>query len=197
MKYLEPYATILILLLLGSAGQLLTACDFPQEEPKDGYKFSGLYENGAYEYSAKIPLSYVGYDAATGGGSNHRGFSLTLGEAPRSYILVWAEPNNSYASSPFDDAVDSLSLMHGGEEREHLSGLTVTQSHLGRLSALRLLVKYTCSGSNDHYVRVSTVAVSPDKRLVYEITLWSRAERFEPDVAVLDEILKSWKYIGH
>jgi len=47
-----------------------------------------------------------------------------------------------------------------------------------------------------HYVQFSTFALSPDKRTVYEMTLYRLASRYDSDRAVLDQILKSWKYTG-
>ncbi len=72
---------------------------------------------------------------------------------------------------------------------------TITQSHLGELSAVRLVVRYTCPGSKDRFVRDSTIALK-GQLWVYEVTLYSRAERFDRDAAVMNEVLKSWKYTG-
>jgi hypothetical protein len=73
---------------------------------------------------------------------------------------------------------------------------TITESHLGKLSAARLIVTYTCLGSDHRYLKSSVMALSADKRFIYTLEIHSPADRFENDRAVLDQIVHSWNMIS-
>jgi hypothetical protein len=182
--------TILIAFLAATVDGQVTACSFPPPglANESRAKFTDLYENGADQYSVRIPKGLAGYDLA-GPGLPQHGFGLILGARPQGYVVVWSEANSFFSESPADEAIRLLINLREG--RANIESATITQSHLGNLSAVRLVVRYTCPGLKDRYVQDSTIALTGR---VYEVTLYSRAERYNRDAAVLAEVLKSWKH---
>ncbi|MEK6289488.1 MAG: hypothetical protein AABO57_27555 [Acidobacteriota bacterium] len=81
------------------------------------------------------------------------------------------------------------------QEGKKIESETITDAHLGPLDAVLLVVSYTCPGSAHRYVLSSIMALSPDKRFIYELELYSPANRYESDRPVLNRIIKSWKML--
>jgi hypothetical protein len=186
----------LILILLTSVSKSSGACDFPPPGLTEGQRtrFTGVYTSEPYEYLAKIPQELAGYDIATGGGGNHIGFGLIGGKSSPSYIEVTGRSNSFDDESPIDAAIRFLrDTREGGKA---IRSATIRPSHLGQLSAVRLFVNYTCSGSAEPYVQISTIALSPGMAWLYEVALYAKADHFRRDAMMLDEVLKSWKYTG-
>jgi len=186
--------TILIAFLAATVDGQVTACSFPPSglANESRANFTDLYQNGAYQYSVRIPKSLKGYDLA-GPGLPQHGFGLIVREPPSGYVVVWSEANSFFLASPVDGAIRTLSNLR--EDHRNIESATITPSHLGALRAVRLVVRYTCPGSNDRYVQDSTIALKGEL-WVYDVTLYSRAEQFDRDASVLKEVLKSWKYTG-
>jgi hypothetical protein len=46
------------------------------------------------------------------------------------------------------------------------------------------------------FVDDSTVAVSPDGRFLFQIRLQTTGARYQKDRAVLEKMLRSWRFIG-
>lgn len=157
-------------------------------------ELQGRYVNKAYEYSVVIPEPLKGYDDPQA--ARHNGIGIVLGEPPQSYILVQGDPNSLEAEAPMDEAIRSMQSMR--ERGMKILSATFAESHLGQIEAVRLVVAYTCPGSPERYVQDSTFALGPNssKEPVYEVTLRCLASRYEKDRAVLDQILKLWKYTG-
>ena len=188
--------SIVISLLLSSASNQSSACDdlsgFKQlmtGPPRSRYEYRGRYVNLAYEYSFRIPKGLIAYDGRDE--ARHKGFALGLGHPAQSVIFASGDPNSMEYKTPREAAMgDVESLRRLGRKIE---SETISESHLGRLDAMLLVVTYTCPESADRHIKSSIMALSPDKRFVYELKLYSPANRYKSDRPVLNRILKSWK----
>jgi len=169
-------------------------CDFPPKELKQGQRreYRGLYKNKAYGYSVVIPNNLVGYDDANP--LYQKGFGIIGGAEPKSYVYVNGEPNSLEYTRPAEAASQSLAYL--GKRGNKVESSKITESQLGSLRAALLVAAYSCPGSTERYVRASTFAISPNKSMLYEITLYTHADYFERDRAVLDALVKSWKHLG-
>lgn len=169
-------------------------CSFPPKELTQGQnrEYRGPYQNKAYGYSVVIPTGLVGYDGVNP--FYQQGFGIPLGVEPKSYVLVNGEPNSLEFARPADAASRFVEYLRKHGSKVESSKITETQ--LGGLKAAILVATYTCSGSAERYVRASVVAISPDKSMLYEVTLFAHSDRFEQDRAVLDALAKSWKHLG-
>lgn len=169
-------------------------CNFPPKELTQGQhrEYRNQYENKAYGYSVVIPTDLVGYDGVNP--FYQQGFGIPLGVEPKSYVLVNGEPNSLEFGRPADAASRFLEYLrkHGSK----VESSKITESQLGTLKSALLVATYTCPGSTERYVRASVVAISPDKSMLYEVTLFAQSGRFEQDRAVLDALVKSWKHLG-
>jgi hypothetical protein len=169
-------------------------CNFPPKELTQGQhrEYRGQYENKAFGYSVVIPTDLVGYDGVNP--FYQQGFGIPLGVEPKSYVLVNGEPNSLEFGRPADAVSRFLEYLrkHGSK----VESSKITESQLGTLKSALLVATYTCPGSTERYVRASVVAISPDKSMLYEVTLFAPSGRFEQDRAVLDAMVKSWKHLG-
>lgn len=187
--------SILIGLLMSAVSNQGRSCgDFPFERLLNGAprrEYRGLYVNRVYKYAVIIPKGLVAYDGRDE--ANHQGFGLALAEPVKSYIFVGAEQNSLEYEAPRGAATQMLQWML--QDGKRVESETISESYLGTLNAVRLEAKYDCPGAMDQYVRLSIVALSPDRQFIYELELYSPADRYESDRAVLDQILRSWKLI--
>lgn len=191
--------SIVIGLLLSSASNQAGVCDdlsgFKQlmtGPPRSRYEYRGPYVNLAYEYSVRIPKGLTAYDGRDE--ARHNGFALALGKPPQSVIFVSGDPNSVEYNTPREAATQDVEFLR--QQGKRIESETITESHLGRLDAVRLVVIYTCPRSADRHIQSSIMALSPDKSSFYEIKLYSPANRYESDRAVLDQIIKSWKMLS-
>lgn len=194
-RYSVPIAALFIPLFCGlvptSRAQY---CNFPPKGLTQGEhrEYRGLYENKVYGYTVVIPKDLVGYDDANP--LYQKGFGIILGAEPRSYVFVNGEPNSLEFDRPVSAASRSLEFL--GKHARQVESSKITESQLGSLKAALFVATYTCPGSTERYVKASVIAISPDKSKLYEVTVYSHANRFEHDRAVLDVLAKSWKYLG-
>jgi hypothetical protein len=161
------------------------------QEPRSEWK--GHYVNEPYTYSLEIPEGLTGY-AEVPPAPLH-GFGIPLGEAPQSYLYVGGEANAYDYEVSVDAALAHLRYMR--QDNKAVESATISQARLGRLPAVSLTINYTCPGSSTRYVRSSVFALSPRKGWLYEVTLYSVAKHYDRDRKVLNQILRSWKYIGN
>jgi hypothetical protein len=94
-------------------------------------------------------------------------------------------------NTPREAAIEDVEGLR--QQGRKIESETIIESHLGTLDAVLLVVIYTCPGSENRHIKSSITALSPDKRFLYELELYSPADRYESDRAVLDRIIKSWK----
>jgi hypothetical protein len=189
---------IVVGLLVSYAGNQASACDdlsgFKQlmaGPPRSRYQYRGRYVNWAYEYSVRIPKGFTAYDGRDE--ANHDGFALGLGKPPQSVIFVSGEHNSSEYNTSREAATQVVEFLR--RQGKKIESDTITESHLGTLDAVLLVVIYTCPRSEDRHIRSSIIALSPDRRFIYELDLYSPVNRYERNRAVLNQMLESWKMI--
>lgn len=181
---------------LSVAAAMAQACSFPPDElvensnAKRDYK--GVYTNDAYGYSVVIPEHHVGY--ASVDPLYQHGFGIILEPRPRGYLLVNGEANSlEYVSSAIA-AKESLKFLR--RHAAKVESTKIRQTRLGKLPAAFVLATYTCSGSTERFVKASSLALSPDKRTVYEVTLYAAANRYRDNRALFNQLLRTWRYTG-
>lgn len=188
--------TLLVgLLLVSPVGQGGSCHDFGflqllNGEPRSEYR--GRYTNWTYHYSVVIPRGFTAYDRPDP--ANHQGFGLAFGEPEQSYVFVRAEHNSREFETPREAATRYLEYMQ--KKGQRIESTTMTESQLGMLKGVHVVVTYTCLRSGDRYVKSSIVSLSADKRFIYEIDLYSAANRYQNDQTVFDSIQESWSLIS-
>lgn len=184
--------SIVIALLLSSAGNQAGVCDhFAFKKLLEGPRseYHGRYVNQAYEYSVVVPNGLTAYDVPDP--ANHEGFGIALGKPPQSYIFVRGEHNSLEYYTPGEAARHTVKYLR--QEGRKVESETISRSHLGTLNAVLLVAIYTCPGSTDRHILSSITALSADKGFLYELEIYSPANRYLRDRAVLRQIIKSWK----
>lgn len=178
-----------------AVGTQISACgDFPfkrlmEGAPQTRYKYRARYENGAYQYSVVIPKGFTGYDGRDQ--ASHEGFGIVLGKPPAGYILARGEHNSAEYGTPREAALREIYYLRQGGKM--VESETISSSHLGRLGAVELQVAYTCPGSAQRQLLSSIIALSPDKRFLYTIELYTTPDRYSTDRIPLDRIRESWR----
>lgn len=191
--------SIAVGLLLSSTGSQADACDdlsgFKQlmaGPPRSRYEYRGRYVNWAYEYSVRIPKGLTGYDGRDQ--ARHNGFALALDKGSQCVVFVSGDPNSIEYNTPREAAARDVEFLR--QQGKKIESETITESRLGTLDAVLLVVNYTCPGSADRYVKSSVIALSPDNGFLYALELYSPANQYAGGRAVFDEIIKSWKLIS-
>lgn len=191
--------SIVLGLLLSSVSNQSSACDdlsgFKQlmvGPPQSRYEYRGRYVNLAYEYSVRIPKGLTAYDGRNQ--TRHNGFALALAKVPQSIIFVSGDPNSAEYNTPREVATEEVKWLR--QRGKKIESETITESHLGTLDAVLLVVIYTCPESENRQIKSSIMALSPDKSSFYKLELYSPANRYGSDHAVLEQIIKSWKMIS-
>lgn len=186
---------IVIALFLSSGGNQGGCDDFVFKKLLEGpprTEFRGRYVNRPYRYSVVIPKGLTAYDVPDP--ANHHGFGIALGEVLQSFIFVEGEYNSAEYKTAREGARERIDLLRrdGGK----IESQTISESHLGTLNAVRLELIYSCQGSADRYRLSSIFALSPSKGVLYTLEIYSPADRYDSDRAVLDRIMKSWKMLS-
>lgn len=158
--------------------------------PQSRYEYRGRYVNLAYEYSVRIPHGLTAYDGRDD--PRHNGFALPLGS--ENVIFVSGDPNSVEYKTPREAATRDVEFLR--QQGKIIESETISDSHLGTLDAVLLVVVYTCPGSTDRHIRSSVIALSADKESIYQVELHTPAKRNESDRAVLDQLIKSWKMLS-
>jgi hypothetical protein len=186
---------IAVAFLLSFAGNQPGKCnDFVFKKLLEGAprsEYRGRYVNHSYEYSVVIPKGFVAYDVPDP--ANHEGFGLALGDPPQGYIFVRGVHNSLEYDTPEEAASQAVEYLR--QDGAQVEFEKISRSHLGALDTVLLVVAYTCPGSVERHIRSSIMALSADKSFLYELEIYSPANRYERDRAVLDQIVKSWKVI--
>jgi hypothetical protein len=190
--------TCIISLLLSSIGSQPGACgelsgvkQLMAGPPQSRYEYRGRYINWEYEYSVRIPKGFTAYDGRDE--ARHSGFALPLDKTLQSAIFVSADPNSTEYNTLGEAAKRDVEFLQ--QQGKKIEAQTITKSDLGTLNAVLLVVTYTCHGSSNRHIKSSMLALSPDKRFLYTLELYSPVEQYHGNRAMLDEIIKSWKTI--
>lgn len=160
---------------------------------KQRTEYHGRYVNRTYEYSVVIPAQYTAYDVPDP--ANHQGFGLVLSKMPQTYIFVRGEPN-SLEYQTLREAIGQITEWLRQKGRKAVSQM-VTDSHLGPLDAVLVETSYTCSGSPQTYSLTSVLALSTNRRFLYTVELYSKANQYKHYRAVLNRIRRSWIRLNH
>lgn len=118
-----------------------------------------------------------------------------LGKPPAGYILVRGEHNSADYGTPREAAMREIYYLR--QVGKIIESETISSSHLGRLDAVELQVAYTCPGSPQRQLLSSIIALSPDKRFLYTIELYTTPDRYTSDRIPLDRIRESWHRYLH
>jgi hypothetical protein len=171
------------------------ACDFPPkgilDKPQNEYRRK--YSNLAWRYSVIIPGRCTGYDQKE---PPHHGFGLVLEEngpwqRNQSYVAVNGEANTLEYKTPAEAAAQKVKYLR--EESKRVESSKISQTRLGGLRAVRLVVRYQCPNSKENYVLDSTIALGPGP--LYEVTLYAHASRYSHDRLIVQQLIKTWKYL--
>ncbi len=185
-------AALLVVGILAGLATRSICCDFPPkgllEQPRA--EFRGGYVNAVYRYSVNIPAELTGYSAPAP--APQHGFGLILGNHDNAYIDVDAERNSLELLTPFDAALNFLSILQ--REHKNIETVNITRSTLDRIEAFDVVVIYMCPGESGRYSQSAVVTLSPDRENVYSITLYSAAPGNDGARALFHKILKSWRY---
>ncbi len=139
-----------------------------------------------------MPNGLTGYDGRDE--PNHDGFGLPLGKPSQSFIFVRGEYNSAEYDMPRKAATKDVEYLR--QDGKEIESETISESRLGALEGARLVVVYTCPGSSDRQILSSLIALSVDKESLYTLEIYSSANRYKSDRAVLDQIIRSWKMIS-
>jgi hypothetical protein len=169
-------------------------CDFPPQGFASSARvnFRGRYANDVYRYAVVIPKGTVGSNAPPP--APQHGFGLTLGARNASYVLVNGEANSfEYASATAAAQGTIRSLQRS---MKIVKSTVISSSRMGGLDAAVVTVTYACPGSPEEFVLTSHVALSPDRRAVYEVALYAHASRYEADLPIFRRLVESWRYLA-
>lgn len=159
--------------------------------PQSRYKYRGRYVNLASGYSVRIPNGMTGYDGR--GQSRHNGFALGVGKTTQGVIFVAGDPNSIEYKTPREAAMGEVEIVR--ESGSLIESQTISDSRLGALDAARVVVTYRCKGSGERWVQSSVVALSPEKEFVYSLQMYVRADRYPSYQKVMDQLIRSWRFI--
>jgi hypothetical protein len=150
--------------------------------------FSGDYRNPNYGFAVTIPKGLTGHDAPAP--APHHGFGVVLSWEPRVYI-------------DFDGSYNVMDLSLRDTERKNLGYLRQNSESvrsvssnafkLGSLQARRQVVQHTCQGHKEIYVDNQIIALSKDGKITYTAWLMTTSSRYEQDLKLFDDILRTWK----
>jgi len=87
-----------------------------------------------------------------------------------------------------------IEYMH--DRGDQIESSTITETFMGKLQASALEITYTCPVKKERIIQYSVFALSPDKRFIYKITLYSIISRYKNNRSFLEKILRTWKYNG-
>ena len=153
-------------------------------------EFTGHYKNHTYGYWVFIPQGLRGFNSPLP--APQHGFGVPFGEEPRSYLMVEGG-RNSLESVDAQRAVDAD--IHYMRERHHIVSADVKKTTLGKLEARRAVVRYTCGTPATEFVKDTTIAMTKDKSIIFEVTMWTPQKKYREAQLVLDAVLRSWKQL--
>jgi hypothetical protein len=182
----------LSLTLAATSAAQRSQCDpvpsrFREEAPTE---HRGRYENGVWKYSVAIPDSMTGRSPVLH--APQHGFGIVIEPAPQSYLVVDGSANSLEHKTARDAATVWIGYFREGEQT--IRSRKVLDTYLDRLEAARAELRYACGSSE--YEALGLFALSADRAVVYEITLYAVPERLPQDLGVFERVVKSWRYRG-
>ncbi len=168
--------------------------DFPQvskEEWESYPQWEGYYANCSNGFAITIPKGFIG--RSTPPPAPHHGFGIWLSQTPSAYIWVDGSLNSLEWESPEQAANQHLEWIK--KDAQSIVSISQEKLFLEKLSAIRLIVKYTCSDSGE-ITKVEDYFLALDYRgLVYTIALSSDLTTYDEYRAILEHLAKTFHLI--
>ncbi len=173
---------------------------FADEANTEDAVFGGVYENGVYGYSVRIPAGMRG--AGSTPPAPQHGFGIDLDnprstawkdarEFPKSYLYVDGSYNSFGWGRAKDAAHAHLSYLRddGGKVRV----LETKRASLGGLDAVRIFALYEEGGEQMVYDAAFAFRMDGgEASVVYTLALSTPLSKYERDRPVLEEMLAGW-----
>ncbi len=191
MKKLLLWLCIAVLASLGFAvvarGE---ACPARPDLGDKTRSYMGQYENFAYGFATRIPAGLTGLDSDDP--SYQRGFTIALPNDGGS-IWVYAETNSADFSAAQAAARSSI---HDLGLRAKLAAPAIyTPLQIGGHQAERAIASFRCGNDAAAYGYTAILALSADRRFVYNILWEGRLRDQKSAAAVLQALEASWKFL--
>jgi hypothetical protein len=158
------------------------------DEPR--LRFSETYANETWGYAITIPPGMTAYSQTA---PPYHGVWFVLGDPAHGAIVVEGQANSLEFKDPQAAARSQLRFLSDGKT---VGSNSLTAIRWGSLPAVRMETRYRCKGDPAMYAEVYVVALGPEKDPMYEIVLTTTVDRLREDRAILERILRSWKFIG-
>jgi len=160
------------------------------------FTFQDTYENGSWGYAVQIPKGYKGASFSDPGANQH-GINIVL--SPKSEIYINGEANSLEDEStgePLDSIGHSINNLNRiRQNAAEIKSYELRKAKLGKLSGTFYIVHYTCPEAADVFIEEGIIAVSPDKSLLYDITLQTTAKRYQKHHSIFKRIAAKWRQI--
>lgn len=148
---------------------------------------TGRYTNSVYRYALTLPNGLTAHSSASG---PERGIGVVLSWTPRAYLQVDAVYDVFY-----DISAENVHRRDLGTIRLH-DRVVADQSQIWMLansSGGRYLTDAQCRGDPQIYRHDDVIVMR--NREIYRISLQTTPERYDQDVKLLNELLKSWRWV--
>ena len=147
---------------------------------------TGRYVNGLYGYSVAIPAALSGY--ASGNGAE-RGFGIVLSWTPRAYLHVDAAYDAFFDITAIGVHRSDLSTirLHDKVLDDQVAGYTLAQKSGGRF-----VTRVQCGEDPAVFIHEDVIVVL--NREIYRLDLQTVPQRYDVDVKVLNQMLRSWRW---
>jgi hypothetical protein len=147
---------------------------------------TGRYVNGLYGYSVAIPAPLNGYVSRSG---TERGFGIVLSWTPRAYLHVDAAYDAFFDITATGVHRSDLSTirLHDKVIDDQVAAYTLAQKPGGRF-----VTRVQCGEDPAVFVHDDVIVVV--NREIYRLDLQTVPQRYDADVKVLNQMLRSWRW---
>jgi hypothetical protein len=166
----------------------------PQESAQHEISVRGSYRNSEYGFSVRIPKGLVGTLASPP--LPQHGLRIDLSKDREEFIWVIGNYNAADYTSAQDAVSENLGWLK--TEGQELEVLVRVPTHLQSLSAERITIRYRKTGSGDRMIEDYVAALrgktnGTETGICYELGLISRANNYEKNRQIFDQVLSSWR----
>jgi hypothetical protein len=153
----------------------------PPNQPR-----TGRYVNGLYGYSVAIPAPLNGYVSPNGA---ERGFGIVLSWTLRAYLRVDAAYDAFFDITATGVHRSDLSTirLHDKVIDDQVAGYTLAQRPGGRF-----VTRVRCGEDPAVFIHDDVIVVL--NREIYRLDLQTVPQRYDADVRVLNQMLRSWRW---
>jgi hypothetical protein len=188
-------ARLLAVLLLAAAAAGVRAAEPCGHFPSPGFDGPDMrrvehhYTNVQYLYSVELPPGHAAY--TNPGPQPDHGVGIVLSWEPRAYLFVDGTYDAIEWKTPRAAATQMLAWTR--EASTAVLSHARTAARLGRLRAVRQVVRHRCATLPDVYVDDEVVAIDNREGIVYQLSLRTTEARYAADKALMDGMLASWR----